>query len=116
MGCFTRPLQSQMDGLNGPRYPLINSGDHYDTDTGAVVMEHPSVDQCASICEGFSFVGLQGPNICWCADTYDSLDSVPDRCGIEGELCFMSDDVSGGNSPCSNSVLCLRCHQADSDF
>jgi hypothetical protein len=102
MGCFTNPALSDVHELTGPRDALINSGDQYDMDTGAVLMENPSVDQCTSICVGFAFVGLQAPNICWCADTYDSLDSVAEGCGPEGELCFTL--AENRTTTCSHSV------------
>ena len=111
LGCFADDPdhdRATPDDLSGIPYEVVQTGGGVPTDQyGSWRVQYPStaLADCARICSGYSYMGLQWAWQCFCGDSYGAFGPAS-GCGEQGQNC--GNGVEDGNS-CSymNAVFAL---------
>ena len=111
LGCFADDPDHDSatpDDLSGIPYEVVQTGGGVPTDQyGSWRVQYPStaLADCARICSGYSYMGLQWAWQCFCGDSYGAFGPAS-GCGEQGQNC--GNGVEDGNS-CSymNAVFAL---------
>jgi hypothetical protein len=115
VGCFADTFETeafsrvQIHDMEGAGGPFVNAENTYDELSGAVIMGSPSVMECVSICEGWTYIGLQASNQCWCGNEYGSLGPAS-GCGYAGRNCGNGDE----DTECQQMNAVFRIPEPDS--
>eukprot|EP01045_Picozoa_sp_COSAG04_P001528 COSAG04_NODE_52_length_30862_cov_37.882005_1_plen_371_part_00 len=100
-GCFADNSDGQPRDMAGQSFELSATTDEW----GAYVVDRPktALADCARLCSGYRYMGLQWTNQCFCDNDFGSY-GTGDGCGDHGQDCATGEEGRVGNDGACGGV------------